>query len=114
MPKRNGEGAALKLLPGLTRPGPCKAVFQKNDLPASSFLLYILPRKCTLLALSVNSLICIHINTHFDMFLNNVTCMLVVLFFLCVRKHESKVPTNIRTRFNGEGNAMFEMKNVAF
>jgi len=32
------------------------------------------------------------------MFLNNVTCMLVVLFFLCVRKHASKVPTNILTR----------------
>ena len=100
-PQKKGSGlrgAALELQPRLMRPGPCDPVFQKNELPAHSFLLYILPRKCNLLTLSVNSLICIHINTHFDMFLNNVTCMLVVLFFLCVRKLESKVPTNILTR----------------
>ena len=49
------------------------------------------------------------------MFLNSVTCMLVVLFFLCVRKHESKVPTNILRRIlMGEVNAMFAMKTVAF
>ena len=96
--KENGKGAALELPLGLTCPGPCEAAFYKNDLPASSFLQYILPRKCTLLTLSVNSLICIHINTYVDMSLNNVTCMLVVLFFLCIRKHESKVPTNILTR----------------
>ena len=96
--KRNVEGAALELPLGLTRPEPCEPVFHKNNLPASSFGLYILPRKCTLLTLAVHSLLWVHVNTHFDMLLNNVTCMLVVLFFLCVRKHESKVPTNILTR----------------
>ena len=47
------------------------------------------------------------------MFLHNVTCILVVLFFVCVRKHEPKVPT-IYSHKNGEVNAMFEIKNVAF
>ena len=40
------EGAALELPPGLTRPGPCKPEFWKNDLPANLFLLRVLPQKC--------------------------------------------------------------------
>ena len=32
------EGAVLKLLPGLTRPGPCKPKFWKNDLPATGLV----------------------------------------------------------------------------
>ena len=42
------EGAALKLPPGLTRPGPCEPKFWKNDLPANLFLLCVLklPQKC--------------------------------------------------------------------
>ena len=109
--KRNVEGAALELPLGLTRPEPCEPVFHKNNLPASSFGLYILPRKCTLLTLAVHSLLWVHINTHFDMLLNNVTCMLVVLFFLCVRKHESilaKVPTSILTRMGSKRNVWDE------
>ena len=47
------------------------------------------------------------------MLLNNVTCMLVVLFFLCVRKHESKGHYKYSHK-NGEIIAMFEMKNVVF
>ena len=31
------EGTALKLPPGLTRPGPCEPKFWKNDLPANLF-----------------------------------------------------------------------------
>ena len=38
------EGAALKLLPRLTRPGPCEPKFWKNDLPANLFLLCVLPQ----------------------------------------------------------------------
>ena len=40
------EGAALKLPPGLTCPGPCEPKFWKNDLPANLFLLNVLPQKC--------------------------------------------------------------------
>ena len=36
------KGAALELLPGLTRPGPCEPKFWKNDLPANLFLLCVL------------------------------------------------------------------------
>ena len=39
------KGAALKLLPGLTIPGPCKPMFWKNDLPANLFLLFVNPKK---------------------------------------------------------------------
>ena len=44
--KKRLEGAALKLPPGLTRPGPCEPEFWKNDLPANLFLLHVLPQKC--------------------------------------------------------------------
>ena len=44
--KKRLEGAALKLPPGLTRPGPCEPEFWKNDLPANLFLLRVLPQKC--------------------------------------------------------------------
>ena len=98
MPKRKWQGCCPRAPAGAYAPRTLRSSVLKKELPASSFLQYILPRKCTLLTLSVNSLICIHINTHVDMSLNNVTCMLVVLFFLCIRKHESKLPTNILTR----------------
>ena len=98
MPKRKWQGCCPRAPSGAYVPRTLRSSVLKKELPASSFLQYILPRKCTLLTLSVNSLICIHTNTHVDMSLNNVTCMLVVLFFLCIRKHESKVPTNILTR----------------
>ena len=87
---------------GLCALDPANQCSKKTtSLLLALFLLYILPLKCTLsTCLSVNSLLCIHINTHFEMFWNNVTCLLVVLFFVCVRKHgwPSKVPTNILTR----------------
>ena len=44
--KKNVEGIALKLPPGLTCPGPCEPVFWKNDLPANLILLCVTPQKC--------------------------------------------------------------------
>ena len=116
-PKKKFRGRSPRAPARAYAPRTLRSRVPKNDLPASSFLLYTLPRKCTLLALFVKSLICIHINTHFGMFLHNVTCMLVVLFFWirCVRKHECKVQGPDKySHKNGEVNAMFEMKNVAF
>ena len=99
--KKNVKGAALELPPGLMRPGPCDPVVCKTtSLPAlfavhtcTSLEVYFIDTVCEQFNMYTYS-----INTHFDMFLNNVTCMLVVLFFLWARKHESKVPTNIITR----------------
>ena len=102
-PEENVESAALELPPGLTRPRPCKPVFEKKRTSLSALFCCIhTSPEVYFVDTSVNSLICIHINTHFDMFLNNVTCMLVVLFFPCVWKHESKVPTNIITRMGNK------------
>ena len=56
--KEKGKSAALELLPGLActpwtlRPSVLKKMTSR---PASSFSLFILPRKCTLLTPSVNS-----------------------------------------------------------
>ena len=44
--KQRLEGAALKLLPGRTDPGPSEPELKKNDLPANLVLLHVLPQKC--------------------------------------------------------------------
>ena len=62
------KGAALKLLLGFMRPGPCEPEFWKNDLPANLFLLYVLPQSVRKLHRLFNIST---INTHFDMFLKN-------------------------------------------
>ena len=63
--KKQLEGAALKLPPGLMRPGPCEPEFWKNDLPANLFLLHVLPQSViNLYRLFKMS----NTNTHFDMF----------------------------------------------
>ena len=36
-----------------------------------------------------------YINTHFDMFSKIEACMGVIYLLICVRKHESNLPTNI-------------------
>ena len=67
--------------------------------PCQLFLLYILPQSARYWPCPCN----MHfINTHFDMFLNKVAWMVALWFFVCVRKHESKLPTNALTRVGKE------------
>ena len=75
-------------------PGPCKPEFWKNDLPANLFLLYVLPQSVIKLHRLLNIS---NINTHFDMFWKIKACMVVINFLVCVRKHKSNLPPNIRT-----------------
>ena len=92
--KKRLEGAALELLPGLTRPGPCEPEFWKNDLPANLFLLHVLPVGQSLIKLHRLFNIS-NINTHFDICFEKLRH--VIYFLVCVRKHESNLPTNIHT-----------------
>ena len=66
--KKRLEGAALKILPELTRSWPCKAEFRKNDfeLPANFLFAACIPQNVIKLHQLFN--IC-NTNTHFDMFL---------------------------------------------
>ena len=88
------EGAALELPPGLTRPGPCEPEFWKNDLPANFFLLHVLPQSVRKLHRLFNIST---INTHLTYFWKIKACMGVIYFLVCVRKHESNLPTNMHT-----------------
>ena len=104
--KKRLEGAALEIKPGLTRPGPCKPEFWKKWPPSQLFLLHVL----------LQSIINLHwlfnlsnINSHFDMFFKIKACMGVIYFLMCVRKHESNLPTNICTTA-GEENIMIYRK----
>ena len=78
------EGVDLKLPPRLTRSDPASQSLSvlKNELPANSFLLYILyfPKVFANWHCPFNMYL---INTHFDMFFNNVACM-VAHIVLCI------------------------------
>ena len=108
--KKQLEGTALEHLPGLMCPGPCKPMFQKNNLLANLFLLPVAPQSVINLHWVFNLS---NRNTHFDMFLKIKACKGVIYFLICVRKHESNLPTNIRTTA-GEENTMIYRKMRPF
>ena len=104
------EGAALKLPPGLMRPGPCEPVFWKNDPPANLFLLCIIPKSVINLHRLFNMP---YINTHFDIFFKIKAWLGVIYFLVCVRRYESNLPTNIY-HDSGEENTIIQKKMRPF
>ena len=92
--KKRLEGAALKLPPGLTRPGSCKPEFWKmTSQPTFFCCVYFLKNVIKLHRLFYVS----NINTHFDMFFKIKACIGIIYFLVCVRKHKSNLSTNICT-----------------
>ena len=90
------EGAALKLLPGLTRPGPCdpRVLYIKTSSLPTLFCCIYFPKVYLIVTIF---LICIYKHTFWHV-LSYLPCMVVIYFFVCGRKHELKLPTNILTR----------------
>ena len=88
------EGTALKLPPGLTRPGPCEPEFRKNDLPANLFLLHVLPQNCNKFTPALKYVEYKHTLWHV---FENLRHVWVSYILVCVRKHKSNLPTNICT-----------------
>ena len=103
------EGSGSRALPSSSRPAHAPRTLQpsvlKKGAPCQRFLLYILiiPQGVHIWHCPLN-LHVYFLNAHFDMLqnLNNVACMVAIWFFVCVRKHESNLPTNILTRVGKE------------
>ena len=55
-----------------------------------------------------------YINTHFDMFFKIEACMGVIYFLICVRKHESNLPTNCNICATAGKQTQWCRENVAF
>ena len=47
------------------------------------------------------------INTHFDMFSKIKACMGVIYFLICVRKHDSNLPTNFCSTVGDENTMIY-------
>ena len=107
------EVAALELLLGLTRPGPCEPELWKNDLPANIFLLHLLPQS----VINLHRLfIMSNTNTHYDMFLKNLryVWVLYISWYVLGSKSLTSLPIFTQQRARGEENTMIYRKMRPF
>ena len=79
---------------GLRALDPANPSSEKMTSQPTFFLLHVLPQSVRKLHRLFNIST---INTHFDMFWKIKACMGVIYFLVCVRKHESNLPTNMHT-----------------
>ena len=78
---------------GLRAPDPANPSSEKMTSQPTFFCCMYFPKSVIKLHRLFNMS---YINTHFDMFLKNYGYG-VIFFLVCVRKHKSNLPTNIRT-----------------